>query len=46
MSKKENTNERKLKERKQDEVSFFQPLGKDQTLIPVIPHFKGICPNC
>lgn len=35
-----------LEERKFDKVSFFQPIPKSQSLVPLIPHFKGVCPNC
>lgn len=38
---------KKKEERKKIELSFnFQRQTTFATLVPVIPKFKGICPNC
>lgn len=34
------------KERKPEQVSFFLPDSGQATALPVIPHFRGDCPNC
>ena len=34
------------KERKLEQVSFFLPDQGQATELPVIPHFRGACPNC
>ena len=34
------------KERKLEQVSFFLPDSGQATALPVIPHFRGACPNC
>ena len=34
------------KERKLEQVSFFLPVSGQATALPVIPHFRGACPNC
>lgn len=34
------------KERKLEQVSFFLPDTGQATALPVIPHFRGACPNC
>ena len=34
------------KERKLEQVSFFLPDSGQAKALPVIPHFRGACPNC
>nr|DAG66853.1 MAG TPA: Reverse gyrase zinc finger [Caudoviricetes sp.] len=39
--------EKKKDERKLEEVSYnFQRSNIFATLVPIIPRFRGICPNC